>query len=638
MYFKYPQILYFLFLLIIPIIVHLFELRRFQKEYFTNVKFLQELDIKTRKSSKIKKWLLLFTRLCLLAFIIFAFAQPFFKADDNQGKDNELFIILDNSYSMQSKGKHGELLKRSAQELLESLPKEQRFTLLTSEDSFYDTDIQTIQKDLQNIGYSSFFSIANQIAKIKTLSPDKTKDIVIITDGKSLQSEDIEALDEKDNIIFSIPKAENLHNVSIDSVYIEEVSDDFYNLKVNISLFGSPKTEITLALYNQNELIAKSLLSENQSSIAFTIPKEDFNGYVQLEDNSLEYDNTYYFSISKPEKIKILSIGLKEKNEFLSKIYTEDHFEFYSFEPKTLDYNRIEDLHTLILNELDEIPQSLIVTLKAFVENGGNLIVIPSEKINVKKLTEIFSSFADLTVAPIQNQKKQITKIAFEHPVFRNVFEKRTDNFQYPYVSKSFSIKTNALAVLYYQDDEIFLGEIKKNSNSIYLFSAPINLENSNFLNSPLVVLCFYNMAQNQIESGILSRFITDTNQFFVETEMSKNQILIVKNQVEEFIPNQQVFNRKVKLNFNEYPKKSGNYQIYKNDEVLTNIGFNYNRSESDLTIDNTAFLSNFPQKNITTIFSDLQTNRTDNNLWKLFLSFGLLFLVFEILIQKYVK
>ena len=97
MLFKYPQILYFLFLLVIPVIVHLFQLRKFQKEYFTNVKFLKELDIKTRKSSQLKKWLLLFTRLFLLAFVILAFAQPFFKAKDTQGKHNELFVILDNS-------------------------------------------------------------------------------------------------------------------------------------------------------------------------------------------------------------------------------------------------------------------------------------------------------------------------------------------------------------------------------------------------------------------------------------------------------------------------------------------------------------------------------------------------------------
>ena len=59
MNFKHPEILYFLFLLVIPILVHLFQLRRFKKEYFTNVQFLKELSVQTRKSAKLKKWLLL---------------------------------------------------------------------------------------------------------------------------------------------------------------------------------------------------------------------------------------------------------------------------------------------------------------------------------------------------------------------------------------------------------------------------------------------------------------------------------------------------------------------------------------------------------------------------------------------------
>jgi len=638
MYFKYSQILNFLFLLLIPIIVHLFQLRKFQKEYFTNVKFLKELDIKTRKSSQLKKWLLLFARLFLLAFVIFAFAQPFFKAKDQDGKNNELFVILDNSYSMQAKGKQGELLKRSVQELLENIPNQQTFNLFTADNSFYHTDIRSLQKDLQNITYSTSFSIANQMTKIETSQPDKTKDIVIITDGKSLKTEDIESLNKNDNVIFSIPKPENLYNASIDSVYIGSISDDFYDLKVKISEFGNKKSEIRVALYNQTELIAKIVLEQNQNSVVFTIPKENFNGYVHIEDNSLEYDNTYYFSISKPEKRNLMAIGTKAKNEFLTKIYTEQHFEFSDFELKNLDYNLIDKQHTLIVNELDEISQSLAITLKTFVENGGNLIVIPSEKMTEKNLTELVSQFGTISFSPIQNQKKQITKIAFEHPVFRNVFEKRTENFQYPNVTKSFTINGNAFAILSYQDGAIFLGEIKQNSSSVYLFSAPISTENSNFLNSPLVVLGFYNMAQNQANSGVVSRFIADANPFFVEANLSKNEILKVKNEREEFLPNQQIFNQKVRLNFSEYPKTSGNYQIYKNSELLTNIGFNYQRSESDLTIDNTAFLSDFPQKNIPTIFSDLQTNRKDNNVWKWFLLLALFFLIAEVCIQKYVK
>ena len=74
MQFKNPELLYALFLLLIPVLIHLFQLRKFQKESFTNVAFLKKVTLQTRKSSQIKKWLVLCLRMLLLAAIIFAFA------------------------------------------------------------------------------------------------------------------------------------------------------------------------------------------------------------------------------------------------------------------------------------------------------------------------------------------------------------------------------------------------------------------------------------------------------------------------------------------------------------------------------------------------------------------------------------
>lgn len=150
---KHPEILYFLFLLVVPILVHLFQLRRFKKEYFTNVRFLKALTIQSRKSSQIKKWLLLVTRLLFLTALVLAFAQPFSSTNESSKSQKELYIILDNSYSMQAKGKKGELLQRAIQELLENLPQEQNFSLLTANESFWNTDIQSIQKEVQNLDY-----------------------------------------------------------------------------------------------------------------------------------------------------------------------------------------------------------------------------------------------------------------------------------------------------------------------------------------------------------------------------------------------------------------------------------------------------------------------------------------------------
>jgi hypothetical protein len=45
--------------------------------------------------------------------------RTLFCSKDKENATNEMYIILDNSFSMQAKGKQGELLKRAVQELLE---------------------------------------------------------------------------------------------------------------------------------------------------------------------------------------------------------------------------------------------------------------------------------------------------------------------------------------------------------------------------------------------------------------------------------------------------------------------------------------------------------------------------------------
>jgi len=642
MQFKHPEILYFLFLLVIPILVHLFQLRRFKKEYFTNVRFLQELSIQTRKSSKLKKWLLLATRLLILACIIFAFAQPFFKAKDSNNATNEMYIVLDNSFSMQAKGKKGELLKRAVQELLESAPENMTFSLLTNSETFRNTDIKSVRKDLQDLKYSaSAFQPENQFAKINARKTVYNKDIIVITDAVGLQQKQLKSINPDSNTYFIIPKAEQKNNIAVDSVFISQQLDNFYEIGIKLSAYGEDFKGVPIALYNENKLIAKTLVTfENKKkTVNFTIPKANFHGYVSITDNGLEYDNKLFFSISKPQKVNVIAIGDAEKSGFLSRIYTNDEFNFSNFTLSGLDYNLLEKQDAIVLNELKDIPQALQTTLKSFVEKGGNLIVIPSAENPVSNFNSLLANFGAMQFKSLQNTEKLVSKINFSHPLFGSVFEKKIENFQYPNVKTSFAINSNAPVALSYNDQSAFLSSIQNAVSSVYIFSAPINKANSNFQNSPLIVPTFYNMAQSGMKSGVNAITIGESKPFLIDALLSKDEILSVKNADEKFIPVQQILNNKVKLTFGDYPEMAGNFGIFKNDELVKNISFNYARTESDLSQANENAAADFKKaETIDSVFTTLQTNRTDNQIWKWFVILTLLFLVAELLIQKLVK
>ncbi|QSB26000.1 BatA and WFA domain-containing protein [Flavobacterium sp. CLA17] len=642
MHFKHPEILYFLFLLIVPVLVHLFQLRRFKTSYFTNVRFLKELSIQTRKSSKIKKRLLLATRLLLLAFAIFAFAQPFFEAKDSKNASNEMYIILDNSFSMQAKGKKGELLKRAVQELLENTPETANFSLLTNTENYWNTDIKSSKSALQNLKYSATpFELSAIIAKIKAHKSAHKKDIVVITDAVGLTEKDIKNIDPEEKPYFIIPEAEQKNNVAIDSVFINQTLDHFYEISVNLSAYGEDFKPISMALYNQNKLIAKTIINfdNRKKKINFTIPKEAFHGYVTIEDNGLSYDNKLYFSISKTKKTNVISIGDPEKSNFLSRIYTQSEFNYNNYSLSSLDYNSLEKQNTIILNELEEVPQALQTTLKAFVSKGGNLVIIPSEKSSISNLNTFLGNFGKIQFKNLQNTSKLITKINFDHPLFAGVFENKITNFQYPKTAKSFDISSPYPAVLSYEDQSVFLTMVQNAVSGVSVFSAPLNAVNSNFQQSPLIVPLFYKMGQNNQKTGVNALTIGNNQPYFVDVLLTKDAILEIKGNDDSFIPIQQILNNKVKLIFNDFPETAGNYSAFDKKNWVENLSFNYKRSESDLSQANTSVVSDFKTADtLSTIFNTLQTERTDSQIWKWFVIFALLFLALEMAIIKFVK
>jgi hypothetical protein len=641
MQFKHPEILYFLFLLVIPILVHLFQLRRFKTVYFTNVKLLKELQTQTRKSSKIKKWLLLVTRLLVITCLIIAFAQPYFKHQNTPKKGNELIIVLDNSFSMQAKGPKGELLKRSIQELLEELPENQSFSLLTNSELYWDTDIKSIQKELQNLDYSALpFQLDYLLNQVEIKKKQVPKDYIIITDAIQAESKKAIELAQNNSVYFIQPKAENLSNISIQNVAISQVMDQFYELKINLQSFGSKKREIPLSVISSGKKLATTLVQIDKSNteIKLTIPKKDIQATIHIEDQSLAYDNDFYLSISKPEKAALLAIGSLAQNNFLDRIFTAEEFNFKSTELKSLDYNQIENQEAIVLNELDDLPLALGTTLKAYYEKGGTIIFIPNKNNIPSTLNNFVANFGSLKYGMLSSTEKKITTINFSHPLYQAVFKNKVTNFQYPKVKSSFGLTGNT-AVLHYEDQSIFMGSSTNQLGNFYAFAAPINKQNSNFQNAPLIVPTLYNMGQNQSKTGINAYTIGENQSLILETVLTKDEAVAIQNNDYSFIPLQQILNAKCKLTFGDYPEKAGNYEVIKDEESLKKISFNFARTESDITAINSGIFDTFTKvNNIATVLNDIASERSSSEIWKWFLFGTLLLLCTELLIQKLIK
>jgi hypothetical protein len=154
MQFALPELLYALFALLIPILVHLFQLRRFKIQKFTNLAFLEKISVQTRQSSTLKKWLILLFRMLALACIVLAFAQPYTSNTNAKNEPPELVIYLDNSFSMEASGPKGPMLKQAIQALLtEQIPLE-KITVFTNTKTYLNRSLKDLKRELTAVEYS----------------------------------------------------------------------------------------------------------------------------------------------------------------------------------------------------------------------------------------------------------------------------------------------------------------------------------------------------------------------------------------------------------------------------------------------------------------------------------------------------
>ena len=155
--FLYPLFTVAALSIAIPVIIHLFNFRRYKKVFFPDIRFLQQLQEQTRKQSQLKHWLILVSRILALLALVLAFAQPLRKQDKTlaSGSPKARSIYIDNSFSMGLETHALSLLdqaKAKAKNLIEHAFPGDRIQLLTNDFSFNENRFLSPEEALQQLG------------------------------------------------------------------------------------------------------------------------------------------------------------------------------------------------------------------------------------------------------------------------------------------------------------------------------------------------------------------------------------------------------------------------------------------------------------------------------------------------------
>src|ERR1700741_1062243 len=236
MNFLYPGFLFGLFAIAIPIIIHLFNFRRYKKVYFTNVKFLKEIKQESESKSKIKQWLILASRILAVTCLVLAFAQPFLPAENNTIKQGNkaISIYIDNSFSMEAVNKGGYLLdnaKRKAKEIAEAYKATDGFQLLTNDFEGKHQRLLSREEFLEAIDEVKVSPVFRTLSEVYT----RQKDLLMGT-----KAEDKRSFAISDFQLANTDLDELKADTAISTVLVPLVSNSTDNVYIDTCWFETP--------------------------------------------------------------------------------------------------------------------------------------------------------------------------------------------------------------------------------------------------------------------------------------------------------------------------------------------------------------------------------------------------------------
>ncbi|WP_316850836.1 BatA domain-containing protein [Pedobacter agri] len=671
MNFLYPGFLFALLSVAIPVIIHLFNFRKFKKVYFSNVQLLKEVEQQNSSKEKIKNLLILLSRILAIIFLVLAFAQPYIPIADqkNATLNNAVSIYIDNSYSMEAINKDGNLLdeaKRRAKELVKGFGMNGRFQLLTNdfegkyqrllnEDEFLkaldDVKISSSNRNLQQI--------LNRQENILTASANKYS--FIISDFQKNVSNG-NKLETKNDIQYAFLKlnATTLPNVAVDSVWL---------LSPNHQPGASEKLVVQLKNYSEEEAknIPLKLTVNNQQKglSSANIPagktiKDTLNfsglragwqkGVVSIKDFPVTFDDTLSFSFKVDQSLPVLSINGASAGNYIKALFAADtYYKLTENAESNINYSGFGNYGLIVLNGLKNPSSGLAQQLKTYLKAGGTIAIFLDLDADIQVYNAFLSGLSLPIIQGLTKTETKVDQIDLQNPIFKTVFEEIPKNLDLPVANRYFSFIENSSAnkenILTLPGRKLFFAKYGVGNGSVYLSATGLNTADGNLARHPVFVPLMYRLALNSgDESTLYYQLGTDNALASKKISLGKNQTLKLSAKSFEAIPEIRQAEGKTLIYVADEIRNGGFYDLKLADSLMSVYAFNTGRSESDMHYLSKTELDNLAGKRNLKIFDADKdaiklmagANKIGQTLWKLCLILSLIFIAAEILLIRF--
>lgn len=685
MIFLQPYFLFGLLALSIPVIIHLFQFRRYKTVYFTNVSFIRNLKKETEKQSRLKHLLMLLARLLAITALVLAFARPVIPEGDNAGEDikarNYVSIYIDNSRSMQLQSGKGPMLNEArakALNIASTYSNEVDFQLITNDFKAYHqrfVDKSKIKSLVEEVDISPTTRSISEVVQRQKQLFDNTKGrinkhIYLISDFQKTTA-DIEKIDADSSYRISLVKvnAAQPNNLYIDSCWFREPVRQLRQtsvLNVRVSNSGEKdyeKIPLKLKIDGKQRALASFSIKAGgtvETELSFTNRSTGWHkGIVELVDNPVTFDDKFYFTYEIKPAIDVLEIFDGSPSPYLSRLYGKDSLiRFTSSNVLKLNYSELDQYQLIILNELASFSSGLERKLKKLVNEGeSDLLIIPHGEAAGAN-SRITDALGLGQYIRIDSNKTEVGEIATAHPLYENVFMQKVDltsdeNFDLPAVQKYWMIseQPDADVLMRLISNQPLLVQEKRGAVHLYQLASPLRDEYTNLARHALFVPTFHRMAITSQKSLPLYHYLGEDRPIELPAVFTRDGDKVIKlrhlGSEYELIPRPALTTGN--MHIRNDVKQPGHYRMMYADSVRGMLSFNYNRSESDmqmLTEEQLAKSSSDNIKSVLNVYADsdkplkrqIRTNQAGYPLWRWFVVMVLIFIGIEILILRFVK
>ena len=375
-------------------------------------------------------------------------------------------------------------------------------------------------------------------------------------------------------------------------------------------------------------------------------------GELEITDFPVIFDDQFFFSFNVQKSLPLLIINGTGENEYLNSVYRSDpFFKVNNAAAGNINYSGLADYPLIILNEVAQISEGLGQQLNIHVRRGGSLIVFPDLGNDQTALQKFLQSAGTDVPVQVVSAEGKVSDINLPHPVFKGVFENIPQKIDLPLVKKylrySSRNNTNRQNLLEMPGKIVFFSEYRAGAGKIYLSAVPLNAETSNFARHSVFVPIMYQTALLSLQDQNLFHKLNREQVIELpKISLNSNQTLKLRKEKFEAIPDLRQNENLSQLYIADQIKQSGNYQLLKNDSLLSVLSFNDAGTESDMTFASDDQIQEvFPQQKIDLLNTDpgslknaIKSINQGTSLWKVCLILALVFFAAEILLIRFYK